>query len=208
MRESRITPIDDFDDIDIVEVINYEGDYWLDVTFQQIMLKISRGDLIRKHLDYEDVDVRFWLPEMNSVNVTMFCDRMLEKCNAFDGFICLVTGKNDIDCLSVLTIEDQSSGFEIYKQETVENKSMLIMRANPSKIKNELNIPDNPWRGFRWDNKHPDQPIPSHQVPTAQYNSKYILNFSVSGEFDLEVYYLPYDGEYAILLWEKYFCCK
>ena len=31
------------------------------------------------------------------------------------------------------------SGFEIYEKVSIENKSMLIMRANPSKIKNELN---------------------------------------------------------------------
>ncbi len=177
------------------------------MTAQRIMHKISHGCLNMGSYS-EDVDVRLWLPEMNGVNVTMFCDRLFEKCNAFDGFIFLITAKDDINCLSVLNIEDQSSGFEIYKQESIENKSILIMRANPSKIKNELNIPDDYWNGFIWGNHQPDRPIPSHRVPTTQYNSKYILNFSVSGEFNLDVCYLPNDGENAIWLLGKSFCCK
>lgn len=202
MREEELIPVEQ-----IVEAINSEDDYRHGITVQRIMRKISPGCPNMGSYS-EDVDIRLWLHEMNSVNVTMFCDRLFEKYNAFDGFIFLITANDDINCLSVLNIEDQSSGFEICEKVSIENNNMLIMRANPSKIKNELNIPDDYRKGFEWGNHQPDLPIPSHSVPTSQYNSRYILNFSVSGEFDLDVRYLPNDSENAIWLFGKSFCCK
>lgn len=156
----------------------------------------------------DDVDVHLWLPEMNSVNVTMLCDRLVEKGNETDGFIFLITDKGDINCLSVFNIEDQSSGFEIYRQESNENKDILIMKVSPNKIKKELRIPDDCWSGFVWGNHQSDRPIPSHGVSTSKFNCKYILNFSVCGEFNLEIYYVP-EGEGAtVRLLKKSFCCK
>jgi len=156
----------------------------------------------------DDVDVSLWLPEMNSVNVTMFCDRLIEKSNEPGGFIFLITDKGDINCLSILNIEDQSSGFEIYKQEYNENKDILIMKVTPSKIKKELRIPNDCWSGFIWGNQQSDHSILSHGVPTSKYNCKYILNFSVSGEFNLEVYYVPVGEGKPVWLFGKSFCCK
>ncbi len=195
MKECEITP----------EEINFESDYKYKAALQS-MSKIIHGHP-NMDLTSEDVDVSLWLPEMNGANVTIFCDRLLERYD-FEGFIFLITAKDDIDCLSVLNIGDQSSGFEIYKQESIEDKSMLIMRVNPSKIKKELKIPDDCRSGFTWGKHQPDRPIPSHSVPTSRYNSRYILNFSVSGEFDLGIYYLPYYGNDAICLLNKCFCCK
>jgi len=143
----------------------------------------------------DDVDVHLWLPEMNSVNVTMFCDRLVGKSNETGGFIFLKTDKGDINCLSVLNIEDQSSGFEIYEQESNENKDILIMKVSPNKTKKELRIPDDCWSGFVWGNHQSDRPIPSHCVSTSKCNCKYILNFSVSGDFNLEIYYAPEGGD-------------
>ena len=158
---------------------------------------------------YSDyVDVRLWLPEMNGINVTMFCDRLLEKYDEPDGFIFLITDKGDINCLSILNIEDQSSGFEIYKQESSEGKDLLIMKVNPSKIKKELRIPDDCWSGFAWGNHQLDRPIPSHGVPISMYNCRYILNFSVCGEFNLEIYFVSEAEEKPVWLLGKSFCCK
>lgn len=156
----------------------------------------------------DDVDVHLWLPEMNGVNVTMLCDRLVDKGNETDGFIFLITDKSDINCLSVLNIEDQSSGFEIYKQESNENNDILIMKVSPNKIKKELKIPDDCWSGYVWGNHLSDCPIPSHGVPTSKFNCKYILNFSVSGEFNLEVYYVPKGEGKPVWLLKKSFCCK
>ena len=153
----------------------------------------------------DDVDVSLWLPEMNGTNVTMFFDQLVMK---HDGFVILITDKGDINCLSVLNIEDQSSGFKFYKQECTGEKELLILESNPKYIKKELKIPDDCWNGFVWGNKHPNQPIPSHSVPTSKYRSKYILNFSVSGEFNLEIYYVPKGNGQPIWVFGKSFCCK
>lgn len=50
--------------------------------------------------------------------------------------------------------------------------------------------------------------FPWHGVSTEQYNSKYILNFSVCGEFKLEIYYLPNGDDEPKWLFRKSFCCK
>lgn len=156
----------------------------------------------------DDVDVSLWLPEMNGTNVTIFFDRLVKKHSGQDGFVFLITDKGDINCLSVLNIEDQSSGFKFYKQECDGEKELLILETNPNHITKELKIPDDCWNGFVWGNKQPDKPIPSHGVPTSKYKSKYILDFSVSGEFHLEIYYVPkYDGQ-PIWVLGKSFCCK
>ena len=39
-------------------------------------------------------------------------------------------------------------------------------------------------------------------------NCKYILNFSVSGEFNLEVFYVPEGDGKPVWLLGKSFCCK
>lgn len=154
-----------------------------------------------------DIDVRLWLPEMNGINVTMFYDRLFEKYDEPDGFIFLITDKGDINCLSILNIEDQSSGFEIYKQESREDKDILIMKVNPSKIKKELKIPDDCWSGFVWGNNQPDRIIHSHDVPISMYNRSYILNFSISGEFNLDIYYATKGEGKSVWLLGKSFCC-
>lgn len=63
----------------------------------------------------DDVDVKLWLPEMGGYNVTIFCDRLMERYRE-EGFVFLMTGKGDINCLSILNIEEQSSGFKLFKQ--------------------------------------------------------------------------------------------
>lgn len=156
----------------------------------------------------DDVDVRLWLPEMNGINVTMFCDRLISKYDEPDGYVFLITDKGDLNCLSVLNIEDQSSGFKLYKLDSAEDMDILVMEVDPGNIKRELSIPDDRWSGFSWWNKQPDCPIPSHGVSTERYNSKFILNFSVSGEFNLEIYYVPKGDDGPVWLFGKSFCCK
>lgn len=155
----------------------------------------------------DDVDVKLWLPEMGGYNVTIFCDRLMERYRE-EGFVFLMTGKGDINCLSVLNIEEQSSGFKLFKQVEYDDGEMLIMEVGPQNIRQELRIPDNKWDGFVWGNRQQDAPIPSHPVSTSRYNNQYILNFSVSGEFNLNVYFLPKDEGNAVWVMGKSFCCK
>lgn len=153
-----------------------------------------------------DVDVELWLPEMNSVNVTLLCDRLIDA--EPDGLMLLVTRKDDIDCLSVLSIEGQSSGFMLCKRLCYENKGVLLMKSCATQVKQNLEIPDC-WRsGFVWGNPHPYGLVSKRSVPTEKYKNKYILNFSVSGEFDLDIYYCSKtEGQPKRILSEN-FCCK
>lgn len=191
----------------------FEKGYNLQSHDDEICQRI-REIMMQGHLNMgsysDDVDVKLWLHEMNGINVTIFLDRLLEKNEVLDGFIFLVTDKGDLNCLSLLNIEDQSSGLKLYKQysDDENDNDILVMKVSPNDVKRELRIPDDCCSGFTWGNKQPDLPIPWHGVSTEQYNSKYILNFSVCGEFKLEIYYLPNGDDEPKWLFRKSFCCK
>lgn len=77
----------------------------------------------------DDVEVKLWLPEMNGVNVTIFCDRLINGKNEKGSPIALVTDLGCINCLSVLNIEQQSSGFKKGSQIDIDDKSILFMEV-------------------------------------------------------------------------------
>ncbi len=184
-------------------VDNEEVDY--DIVYQRLMTLINNKRFVG--ICSEDIDVKLWLPEMNGVNVTILCDKFLKKHHTKGGIIALITNKDDINCVSILNIEQQSSGFKIFKQEDCGNKTLLCMAIRSDKVKTELLIPDNYDLGFVWRNKQ-NSPIPSHIVRTSEYNSDYILNFSVSGEFHLDIIFVPLDEMEPIMMFSKDFCCK
>ena len=155
----------------------------------------------------DDVDVKLWLPEMNGINVTVFLDRLLGNNDIPHGFFFLVTDKGDLDCLSLLNIEDQSSGLKLCERNSDGDMDILIMKVSPEDVKKELKIPIDRWSGFTWGNEQPNLPFLWHGVSTEQYHSKYILNFSVSGEFNLEICYFPDDAE-PRWVFKKSFSCK
>lgn len=162
----------------------------------------------------DDVDVKLWLPEFNGYNTTLFCDRLLKQ-HGEQGFFLLRTNNHDLDCVSLLNIEHQSSGFklcDVLKGEGDDEKGTILLEVSPNYVKDELAIPDEKyiWDGFRW-NYRP-KPVSvldhSHPVPTSQFGHSYILNFTVSGEFDLEIYYMPNSDAQAIWVFRKGYCCK
>lgn len=174
---------------------------------QRIIDLLDREDVFNGYIS-DDVDAKLWLPEMNSVNVTILCDKFFRKQHIRYGLIALVTDKGDINCLSVLNIEQQSSGFKRIKQLESGNKAILVMGIKPDKIKSELLIPNNYVNGFVWGNEQKGRLIASHRVPTSKYNCNYILNFSVSGEFNLDICYIPLNHAEPILMFSKAICCK
>lgn len=161
----------------------------------------------------EDVDVELWLPEFNAYNTTLFCDRLLKK-HGERGFFLMRTDNHDLDCVSLLNLEHQSSGFklcDVLKGEGDDKKGVIILEVSPSHVKDELTIPDEKyiWYGFRWNFPKPVSVLDhSHPVPTSQFGHSYILNFTVSGEFDLEIYYMPDSKAKPIWLFRKCYCVK
>lgn len=174
---------------------------------QLMVEQVSKG-LLPSMTVCENVDVKQWLPEMNGVNVTILCDRLIGRFKKESGLFALITDLGCIDCLSVLNIEQQSSGFRIYKQMDYHDKTILFMEVSPDHVKSDLLIPNDYGDGFVWGNKLNGLPIPSHAIPTDQYNNKYILNFSVCGEFCLDICFVPFKAVEPVLVLSKSFSCK
>ena len=164
---------------------------------------------------HEDIDVKLWLPEMNAVNTTILCDRLIGKYG--HGLFFIIT---ELDCISTLNIEYQSSGFQIVDTIKNEPPEMLVLKTTPNKIKKYLFIPKRWTSGFPWDPINQKygfrKPSPGpfwediryKNVPTASLQNYYILNFSVSGEFGLEIIFVPEKGEEPFLIFQKSYCCK
>ena len=161
----------------------------------------------------DDIDVKMWLPEMNSVNTTIFCDRLIEKYN--DGIIAIRT---ELSCISTLNIEYQSSGFSVMKED--HENGIMLLKVDPSKIKKHLFIPKKWMSGFIWSENYMQHGIiykPKNmlfctelhynKVPIQPYAHKYILDFSVSGEFSLEIYFMNKKNE-PFMIFSKSYCCK
>ena len=177
--------------------------------------KMRHGNLhMGSHID--DVDVELWLPEMNAVNTTIFCDRLIQKYG--DGLMFIYTER---ECISRMNIEYQSSGFKLLDTIDYETRSqMLVLRSGPQFVKKHVFIPKDPWTGFFWglEGKHleplkpvsdPDMEDPNfNKVATARYGQEFILNFSCSGEFGLEIYFKPDGEEKPFMIFGKSYYCK
>ena len=166
----------------------------------------------------DDVEVKMWLPEMNCYNVTVLCDKLLVKNGKTREGIIAITGEV-FKHISILNLEQQSSGFRIVeKKNEISKPEVLLLKVSPEDIKEELIIPNKEyvWDGFIWGDqyRYPDTLYPfdiaktTHQVPTSKYGHRFILNFSVSGEFGLDIYFIPKDGGETIKIFSKSFCCK
>ena len=191
-----------------------ENDIEYEKARERIKKKMEHGNLLCGSY-CEDVDVKLWLPEMNAVNTTILCDRLIAKY----GFGCMFL-HTELSCISQLNIEYQSSGFHLIDTIKETNMEMLVLKADPTYIRSNLFIPNEWETGFTWSpivQKYgfvrpkyiPFENDRHYQkVPTSQYGHKFILNFSVSGEFGLEIYFLSENEEEPMLIFSKSYCCK
>ena len=188
---------------------------------QHIKQTMSHGHLNMGAFS-EHVDVEAWLPEFNSCNVTIFCDRLLIKDGKVKEGIIAITDEV-FKYISILNIEQQSSGFKIIDKIEKEGKpDVLLLKVCPEDVKDNLIIPNQEyvWGGFVWgkdfrgDQFDQNKGSSSHEkekthlVPTSKYGHRFILNFSVSGEFNLSIFFIPKGGGKPVWLFEKSFCCK
>lgn len=184
-------------------------------------------NLMPKELDRDhEVNVKLWLEEMNSVNVTLFCDKLFNGIKNPKGYFFLRTDVNDMCCLGLWNIEEQSSGFRMVDVYREGKYGYIVMQVCPEDVKNKLIIPDKndkkglpaSWLGFVHDSdlvnwfqqrdKLSKPSIPSHSLSTKKYGNKYILNFTVAGEFDLGIFYIERNGDEPKLIFSRGFCCK
>ena len=113
-----------------------------------------------------------------------------------------------------MSLEQQSSGFklcDVLRGEKWNDPGTIILEVGPKYVKEELTImnEDKKWEAFGWDNQNSTSILGhTHQVPTSQFGHSYILNFSVCGEFNLEIYYVSDLDAQAIWVFRKGYCCK
>lgn len=193
---------------EFVEVIQHKSDE----IYRRLIEAMSQGHL-NMGAYCDDVDVKLWMSEFNGINTTLFCDRLLKK-HGQKGYFLLRTNTQDLNCVSLLTLEQQSSGFklcEVLKGENWNDQGTVILKVGSAYVKDELTImnKDNKWEAFGCHSQNPASILGhTHQVPTSQFGHSYILNFSVGGEFDLEIYYMPDPDAQAIWVLGKEYCCK
>ena len=48
----------------------------------------------------------------------------------------------------------------------------------------------------------------THNLPTSRYGHHFILNFTVLGEFNLDIFFIEKDGNIPVRIFQKSFCCK
>lgn len=197
------------------DIHDYDHEY--EEARKRVMQLMSHGSLNMGSYS-DDVEVKMGLPEMNCYNVTVLCDKLLMKNGKTREGVLAITGEV-FDYISILNLEQQSSGFRILKK--IKEKDMLevlLLKVSPEDVKEELIIPNKEyvWDGFTWGvntpKHHPFNPFitikTTHEVPTAKYGHRFILNFSVSGEFNLDMYFIPTDGSETKWIFSKSFCCK
>lgn len=171
-----------------------------------------------------EVYVELWLKEMNSVNVTFFCDKLFNDKNNPQGYFFLRTDGDDMGSIALWNIEEQSSGFRLVDVYRDGKYGYIVMQVCPEEVKKKLFIPDKDKYGFptmlgfiqesdlvNWfqqRDKLTKPKIPTHSLSTKKYGNKYILNFTVSGEFDLDIYYIERKGIEPKLIFSRGFCCK
>ncbi len=138
----------------------------------------------------------YWLPEMNSVNITIGLDGFLEDIKSAEGDIFLVTEKGDLRCIYPTLISMQSSGI-IYKDDVDVNEEYVAawLRLSPDACRKELHIPNVPF-----------EREPFHKIPNGY--DKFTLNISVCGEFNLYAFYYDRKSNTFYPLFYDMFCCK
>lgn len=165
----------------------------------------------------DEIEARLWLPELTRRNVTIFCDRLVlvDIKENRQAFIVITTRTGDIGCFSYWNIEEQSSGFRLKDYLVGEERrepASVILEVNPTYVKEELVIPNNVRDGYYKLGETKNNLIysdnNSRKVSTSLYGHQYILNFTVGGEFNLEIGYFTQDDDDIRLIFKRGFCCK
>ena len=165
----------------------------------------------------DEIEARLWLPELTRRNVTIFCDRLVldDIKENRQAFIVITTRTGDIGCFSYWNIEEQSSGFRLKDYLVGEERrdpASVILDVNPTYVKEELVIPNNVRDGYYKLGETKNNLIysdnNSRKVSTSLYGHQYILNFTVGGEFNLEIGYFTQDDDDIRLIFKRGFCCK
>ena len=155
------------------------------------------------------IDARFWMKEFGGCNVTLLLDDFFEKTSK-SGIIYCLTGeaRSAAHYISVLTLDGLSSGVRVADRFDYEGEGILALEVHPLLVKHLLLVPEDPFAGFTWKPYKADYIIKSRAMETLELNNRFILNFAVSGEFNLSLWYVPEGNSNPIYMFSKGFYCK
>ena len=145
----------------------------------------------------DEIEAKLWLQELTRRNVTIFCDKLVldDIKENKQGFIVITTKTGD---------------YIVGKERS--EPAAVILEVNPSYVKEYLIVPNDNWEGYyklgegKRDLVFTDSN--SRKVGTSPYGHQYILNFTVGGEFKLEIGYFVQGDEDIRMIFKKGFCCK
>ncbi len=172
------------------------------------------------------LEVKLWDPDYSTANVTICCNRLLDHF----GHAGTIVIDTEVSCISWRNIEYQSCGFELIHIEHKPDdggasKALFYLRVKRNR--ETLFIPKgnlNQDNGFSWrmrQNEIKQLTYPDYQLPPDVITNyrpvephfyvpgyQYILSFTVTGEFNLEAYFVPDKADVHIPIYGGGFCCK
>ncbi len=151
-----------------------------------------------------DVDVELWLPEMNGVNVTLFCDYLINEPVNVNGSFVIWLKKEEMRKVAFKSLEMQSSGFKIVRKIDIGLYVGVVVQASKDMVKKELSIPYMYEDGFGWGKQIQDDESTSvNKIAVSDYHHNYILNFSVDENANLKIFFFPADNRMPWLIYEN-----
>lgn len=157
----------------------------------------------------DEVRLDFWLPCIGYSAVTMIFDGLMEHLGHSDIFVGIVV---DDTCpasnyINTGTIEEMSSGFKLLTQINDPKSNIILLRGSEKALKPVVTVRNDLFDGFFWNENAPNKPG-QRQVPTSSFGGKYVLNFTVSGEFNASVYVYDPRTNKKFIAFSKSFSCK
>lgn len=157
------------------------------------------------------VGVELWRRDLGGNCVTLVLDELLESVGKYAGFVYLAFwGETRGDSYASLgTIESMSSGLEYKGSFHSGNNDVMVLEIKPDRCKKRVSVPDDYMIGFAWGCQE-DGSVGCgwREIPTSEFGGRFVLNFAVSGEFNMSILYGADSCSRPHTIFSKAFCCK
>lgn len=157
------------------------------------------------------IRVDMWRRELGGRCVTLVLDEFLKDAGKEAGFLYLVFwGEECGDSYASLgTLEAMSSGVEYKGSFNCQDNDVIVLAVNPDKCKKEISVPDDYMLGFSWGHREGEPVNCKWQgISTRDFGGRFVLNFAVSGEFNMSILYAEAADTVPHTIFSKSFCCK
>lgn len=150
-----------------------------------------------------------WRSELGGCCVTLVLDDLLASTKQGKGIIYVVLTENSNveSYVNLGAIEMISSGIRYKGSCRRKEQDVMILEVDSRWIKPTLHVPDDPMRGFVWQERSVKTKT-FHDVVTRKLGGDVVLNFAVCGEFCLSIYFSESPTDELLHIFTKDFCCK